>query len=74
MHYAELLESREKLSSGEREVTYSDPVALRYIRHTTPLAARGQPDIEGNTTQGHARHQIIGRNSPRLSQSAEARS
>jgi hypothetical protein len=49
MHYAELLESGEKLSSGEREVTYSDLVVMRYIRHTTPLAARGQPSIGGNT-------------------------
>jgi hypothetical protein len=49
MQYAELLESGEKLSSGEREVTYSDLVVMRYITHTTPLAARGQPSIEGNT-------------------------
>jgi hypothetical protein len=49
MHYAELLESGEKLLSGEREVAYSGLVVLRYKRHTTPLAARGQPNIKGNT-------------------------
>jgi hypothetical protein len=49
MHYAELSESGEKLSSREREVTYSGLVVMRYKTHTTPLAARGQPNIEGNT-------------------------
>jgi hypothetical protein len=72
MHYAELSESGEKLSSREREVTYSGLVVLRYKTHTTPLAARGQPNIEGNTNTRTDALSKIGRNNPRLSQRAES--